>query len=139
MNSMFGKIALSVASVGAMVLATTPAEAQRGRGGYYRGGGGGWHGGGHWGGRGYYRGDRTGLAIGAGLLGLGVGAAIASSNRGYYGGGYYGGGYYGGAPYYGGYYAPGYYAPGPYYGYAPRCWNDRQWDGYGWRRVRVCD
>jgi hypothetical protein len=133
MKSMFGKIVLSVAGVGAMIAATTPAEAQRGRGGYYHGGGG-YHGGYHGYRGGYYRGGRTGLAVGAGLIGLGVGAAIASSNRGYYGGPAYYGGYY--AP---GYYAPGYYAPGPYYGYAPRCWPERQWDGYGWRRVRVCD
>lgn len=66
-----------------MVAATTPADAQRWRGGYgYRGG---WHGGG------YHRhgGVSPGAAVGIGLLGLGVGAAIASTNQPYYGGGYY--------------------------------------------------
>ena len=99
----------------------------------------------------YYRhhGDRTALAIGAGALGLAVGAAIGSGsryNRGYYGDRYYyGGGYYG-RPYAYNYY-DGYYGR-PYgydYGYrsyyAPRCWTERQWDDWRgrWRRVRVCD
>ena len=54
-----------------------------------------WHGG-------HHGGNAAGAAIIGGLVGLGVGAAIAS------------GGYYG-AP---GYYAPGYYAP-PYSYYGP--------------------
>jgi hypothetical protein len=119
-------------SAGALALAATtvaavaPADAQRWRGGH----------------RGYYRGgDRTGVAIGAGILGLAAGAAIASSNRGYYGGGYgYGGGYYGGPAYYGG---PGYYAPPPPQGYYGRgyCRSDWRWDGWARRyvRVRYCD
>ncbi|HEX3882745.1 MAG TPA: hypothetical protein VHW66_08810 [Stellaceae bacterium] len=63
-----------------------------------------WHGGGRdWHGRGdYHRGGRgnVGGAVAAGIIGLGIGAAIAS----------------GGGPYYG---APSYYAPPPavYYGY----------------------
>jgi hypothetical protein len=40
------------------------------------------------------------------------------------------------------YYAPGpyYYRPGPVY-YGPRCYwsRHRVWNGYRWRRVRVCD
>nr|WP_232328896.1 hypothetical protein [Sphingomonas horti] len=110
---------------GATLVATaSPAEAQY-RGRYY----------------GHHRGDRTALAIGAGALGLAVGAALASnSRRGYYDG--YGGGYYG-RPYS---YNYGYYGR-PYSGYgygsyyAPRrCWTERQWDDWRgrWRRVRVC-
>ena len=93
--------------------ATAPAEAR------------GWHGGGYHGGYGYHgghyghRGYGTGAAVGLGLLGLGVGAAIASDR-------YYDSGYYAAPPAYG-YYAPppAYYAPPPpppaygygYYGY----------------------
>jgi hypothetical protein len=90
----------------------------------WRGGGGGWHGGYHggggWGGYRGYRGNRTGVALGAGLLGLGIGAAIASSNRGPYYGGY--GGYYGPPRYRGGY---GYYG-----GYYRDCVVREQWDPY---------
>jgi len=58
--------------------------------------------------RGYYgyHHDGAGVAIGAGLLGLAVGAAIASSSHPHYDGGYYGAPYYG--PAYGGYYGPAY-------------------------------
>ena len=41
------------------------------------------------------------------------------------------------------YYGPGpyYYAAGPGYYYGPRCYwsRERVWDGYAWRRARVCD
>ena len=70
---------------------------------------------------GYHHDNDTGAAIAGGLVGLALGAAIASSSHphyggyydgGYYNGGYYGGGYYGapdyGPSYYGGYYGPGY-------------------------------
>lgn len=119
------------ASVAAVALAATslgaaaPAEAQR------------WHGGGgyHGGYRGHYRGGGAGWAVGAGILGLAAGAALAS-NRGYYG---YAPGYY--APAYG--YAPGYYAPPPgyYYGGRGYCRSDWRWDGWAHRyvRVRYCD
>ncbi|MFT3978010.1 MAG: hypothetical protein QM688_12995, partial [Sphingomonas bacterium] len=89
-----------------------------------------------WGGyRGYghgYRGGNAGAAaLVGGIVGLGVGAAIASSSRpGYYG--------------YGGYYAPpppppAYYYDQPYYHY-PRCWTSWRWDPYWGRDVpmRVC-
>lgn len=81
-----------------------------------------------WGGRyshHYHGGDRAGLAVGAGILGLALGAAIASQpSRSYYDRGYgydrgydygYGNGY--------GYYPPPrgyYYEPGPRY--APYSW-----------------
>ena len=76
---------------------------------------------------------RGGGAVAAGVgVGLLAGAAIASSNRGYYADPYYAPGY---APAYGqGYYAPEpeYYAPAPSYGYysgnpyrSPRYYNGR--------------
>lgn len=121
-------------TLAATVLATAaPADAQRWRG---RGYGGGWH----------YR-DRGGdVAAGAllgGILGLGVGAAIASNNRnryydrGYYDRGYYDRGYYADR----GYAYDRYYAPPPRAYYQPRCWNDWRWDPYWGRnvRVRICD
>lgn len=82
--------------------------------------------------RGHYRHrhhDRTGLAIGAGIIGLGIGAAIASSNRGYYDRGYYGRGYYG----------RGYYGYDRPYRYR-RCVSRWEWDPwYGdYVRVRYC-
>jgi hypothetical protein len=108
MTSVFKKSMLGLALASTVAMAASPADAQR------------WH-------RGGYRGhgDRVGLALGAGLLGLGVGAAIAS-DRGYYGRGYY---------------APGYYGD-PYaydYGYR-RCAVRRHWDPYWgrWVRVRYC-
>lgn len=129
----FKKITTGVLAAATLTAVASPAEAQyryRNRGG-----------------------DRTALAIGAGALGLAVGAAIGSSNR--RGGGYYdgyygrrGGGYdgYYGRPYAYNGYGYGYAQPRGYgYGYRAvprqRCWTDRQWDEWRgrWRRVRVCD
>lgn len=64
-----------------------------------------WHDGGHYH---HGRGNAAGAAIVGGLIGLGVGAAIASH-----------GGYYTPPPVYYGGVPPGYYAPPPpvYYGY----------------------
>lgn len=82
------------------------------------------------------RGDDAALAIGAGIIGLAVGAAIASNNDRYYDGGYYGPRR--------GYAAYGYprsyypaYPRGYYYDRAPRRFyrNDRGW-GSGWDRPR---
>lgn len=94
----FRKAAIGTALAAATLLAAAPAEA---RDGYHHGGGG----------------DDAAIAIGAGIVGLAIGAAIASDNDGhhhhrdgyyddyYNGGGYYGGGYYGYAdPYPRGYY-----------------------------------
>jgi hypothetical protein len=108
MTSVFKKSMLGLALASTVAMAASPADAQR------------WH-------RGGYRGhgDRVGLALGAGLLGLGVGAAIAS-DRGYYGRGYY---------------APGYYGDPYAYGYGyRRCAVRRHWDPYWgrWVRVRYC-
>ena len=111
-------------------LAAAPAEAQR----WGRGWGGGYGG--------YYHRDRGDAAAGAligGIVGLGIGAAIASSNQPRYVDRRY---------YYDRGYDP-YYAPPPpppvyqyeYRSYAPRCWNDWRWDPYWGRnvQVRVCN
>ena len=122
MRSFIGKSIAGVVIASTVALSAAPADAQR-----YR--------------RHHHHGDDAGWAIGAGILGLGVGAAIASSNRRdrYYGGGnYYGGSYdrgYYGDPYYDGYYSR------PYRGYAyNRCVSRREWDPYygRWVRVRYC-
>ncbi|WP_372785787.1 hypothetical protein [Phenylobacterium sp.] len=84
--------AMAAITLGGAVCATAaPAEA-RPHGGYY----GGSYGGGH-----YYRGNNNGgAALAAGVVGLALGAAIASNghsynyNRGYYDRGYYPDGYY---------------------------------------------
>lgn len=92
--------------------------------------------------------DDDGAAIAAGIVGLALGAAIASGgrdrgyyyDRGYYGRPYYGGGYYDrryyGPPRYA-YYGPprGYYRP-----YHRSCRTVSRWDPYygGYVRVRRC-
>ncbi len=108
----------ALALAGTTLAAVTPADAQRWHGGGYRG---------H-----YYYGGGAGWAVGAGILGLAAGAAIAS-NHGYYRG--YPGGYYYGGP---AYYAP---PPGYYYGGPGYCRSDWRWDGWAHRyvRVRYCD
>lgn len=114
MNGMMMKLGLGTAMAATALAAAAPADAQR------------------WRGRGYNRGNdvATGALIG-GVVGLGLGAAIASSNRGPY---YRGGGYYG----YRG------YGPGPYYNNyrwrGPRCFRQWRWDPYYGGRVpvRVC-
>lgn len=87
--------------------------------------------------------DHTGVAVAAGIIGLGVGAAIASDrsryNEGYYGSGYepaYAPGYYGQ-----GYYNPGYYAPSYGVIYESNGWGRRNWrdDRRHWDRGRGYD
>ena len=120
MNSILKKAGLGAVLAATVVTAAVPAEAQRWRGGGYRGG---WHGG-----RG---GNAAGAAVLGGIVGLGLGAAIASnSNRGYYRGGYYDRGYYDGPR---GYYYDDYYS-------RPRCHTSFRWDPYYGERVpvRVC-
>lgn len=104
--------AAALALGGVTLGAAAPAEARYYHGGYYH----------HHGG--------TGAAVAAGIIGLGVGAAIAS-DHGYYGRGYYGPAYYGPA-----YYAPPPPPPGYYYG-GPPCRTDWRWDGWAHRYVRV--
>lgn len=98
---------------GATAATVTPAAAQPFRG--YHGGWGGYHGG--------YRGWGPGVAVGAGLVGLAVGASLAADHP-YHGYGYgYG---YGPAPYYG----SGYYG----------CRTHLRWNPYWgeYERVRAC-
>src|SRR5689334_5103089 len=79
---------------GALAATAAPAQAQHWRGGGY---------GGHYSGGHYYYGhrDNAGPAIAAGVVGLALGAALASNSH----------SYYYDRPYYGGYYGPGYYPP----------------------------
>ena len=104
-------------AIGAMALATAPADARS----YYR----------H-----YHHGDDAAVAIGAGILGLAVGAAIASGNNDRY---YYNDGYYN-YPYYNGYayYTPGYnvyYYPQAYPYYEGRWYNGYRYNnGYFYDR-----
>jgi hypothetical protein len=115
MTGLIKKTVLGGALAASTLVAVAPAEAQ-----YYRG-----------------RRDRGGdVAAGAilgGIVGLGVGAAIASSNRDrYYDRGYY----YDRGPR--GYYNN--YQPYAYQyrqHYRPRCWTERRYDPYYGRRVRV--
>jgi opacity protein-like surface antigen len=83
----------AVTLAGAAAATATPAAAQ-----HYRGGYGGYHG--YYGGHDHH--DNAGPAIAAGVLGLALGAAIASNHSHYY----YDRPYYGGAYYDDGYYAP---------------------------------
>ena len=132
----FLTVALAAITLGGAIASTaTPALADGWRHGGWNGGGwngGGWNRGG-WGGYryggGHHHNDVAGPAIAAGVLGLAVGAALASNNnRSYYS-----------APRYGYYdygYAPGYYDYGGYdYGW---CQSSRWvWDPYIGRRVLV--
>ena len=84
----------------------------------------------------HYRHHNSGAVITAGIIGLGVGAAIASSSRGRYYDPYYD--RYYGRPYY---YDDGYYGRPYYRGYRNRyrhhCVTRRVWDPYWGRTVRV--
>ncbi len=115
-------LAVALAATG-MVGVAAPAEA---RDRYHRGGG-----------------DDAAIAVGAGIIGLAIGAAIASDNRRdrYYRGGYYDGGYYRSYPnyyYYDSYprYRNHYYRDHRRY-YRRSHRNDwrggRSWGGRNWR------
>jgi hypothetical protein len=119
MANVLKKTIIGLAAVSSVVVAAAPADAQ------YR--------------RRHRGDDDAAWAIGAGIVGLGLGAAIASGNRGgYYDRGYYGDGYYGRG--YG--YDRGYgYGSGYGYGYGRRhCVTRREFDPYWgrWVRVRYC-
>jgi hypothetical protein len=120
MRGFVTKSILGATLAASTLVAVVPAEAQHYRGGYgYRGD--------------YrHRGDSTGAAIAGGVVGLALGAAIASSaNNDRY--------YYRDRPYYSyprsSYYYDSYYAPPP-----PPCRIERRWDPYYDRpvNVRVC-
>jgi hypothetical protein len=115
MRKFITKLGLGAALAATALTTAAPADAQRyGYRGY----------------RGYHRGDSTGAALLGGIVGLGVGAAIASNaNRRYYDRGYYDRGYYGPGPGY----SRGYYDDY----YRPRCWTEYR--GYYGRPVRVCE
>ena len=127
MNGLLKKTVLGGALAATALTAAAPAEAQY-RGGY----------------RGGYRHHdgigAGGAAVLGGIVGLGLGAAIASGNNRdrYYDRGYYNGpgprGYY-----YDSYPRDGYYNDYRY-NYRPRCYVERRWDGYYGRPVdvRVC-
>lgn len=114
MRKTFKSLALAaLVAVGTIsVTANSYAGGYHGGGGWRGGGGHGWNGGGYrggWGGGyrgGYYRGGNGwGWGVAAGLLGLGVGAALS-------------------APYYNGYYAQPYACyPNGYCGGVPRYYN----------------
>ncbi len=112
------------AAASSLVAAATPALARpygwHGHGGGY---GRGWHGG-------YRHYGDGGLALGAGVLGFALGAAVASDRP------YRDRAYYEPRPY--GYYGPprGYYYGGGYYG-RPTCWTRWAWDPYYGGRVPV--
>lgn len=122
MTGLIKKAVLGTAMAASALAASAPADAQ-----YYRG-------------RGHRGGDTAAAAILGGIVGLGVGAAITSSNnrgryydRGYsYDRGYYDDGYY---------QRPrGYYYNDYNYNYRPRCFIERQYDQWNGRPydVRVC-
>lgn len=110
----FVKAGAAALVLGATTLAVaTPAEARPYR--HYR----------------HHHDNDAGLAIGAGILGLAIGAAIASDNDRYYDP-YYGRGYYNYDPYYRPYYGRPYYR-----GYARRCVTRWRFNPYWGRQVRV--
>ena len=115
--------ATTALTLGAATLTmAAPAEAQRWRGDRYDR---------------YHHRDRTGPAIAAGVAGLAIGAALASSSRRdrYYDRGYYGDDYYYDRPRYR---SRSYYYDRPRYrGYREYCSTRRVWDPYEGRRVRV--
>jgi hypothetical protein len=99
--------ALAALTIGGAIAATTTSANADPRGG--------WHGGGYGGWRHGDRGD-AGLAIGAGILGLAVGASLAQ-------------------PHYA--YGPGYYAGPGYYGYPGECRVHYRFDPYAGRYIPV--
>jgi len=115
MTNVLTKVGLGVALAATSLTVAAPAEAQR----YYH----------------RDRGSDAGTAIVAGIAGLAIGAAIASSsNDRYYDNRYYDRGYndryyYDRAPRY------NYYQPR--YNYRQHCRTQRVWDGYERRYVRV--
>ncbi len=115
MNGLMKKAGLGIALAATALTAAAPADAQR-WGGYY----------------GHRRGgDATASALLGGIVGLGIGAAIASSNRPRY----VDRGYYYDAPPP----PPPVYRERNYYydTYQPRCWTEYRYDPYYGGRVPV--
>ncbi len=116
MTNVLTKVGLGVALAATSLTVAAPAEAQR----YYH----------------RDRGSDAGTAIVAGIAGLAIGAAIASSsNDRYYDRGYDNRYYYDRGPRYN--YAPRYNYYQPRYNYRQHCRTQRVWDGYERRYVRV--
>ena len=89
----------------------------------------------------HYHGGNGGAALAAGIAGLAVGAALASSSdHGYYGDRYYSGGYYAPQPAYAYAPAPAYYEGPVSYSYYRNCRIEWRWNGRWGRyeRVRAC-
>ncbi|GGB25770.1 hypothetical protein GCM10011380_14180 [Sphingomonas metalli] len=125
MNGWIKKAGLGAVMAATALTAAAPADAQRWGGYYHRRGG-----------------DATASALLGGIVGLGVGAAIASSNRDrYYDRGYYDRGYYDRRSYYDVPPPPVYRERYYYDDYRPRCWTEYRRDGYYGGRVpvRVCN
>ena len=126
--------AMAAITLGGAVLATAaPAEAQYYRGGYY--GGGDYDGGGH-----RRHGNNDGAAIAAGVIGLALGAALASNHNGYSGRSYSNRSYYDHYDNDRGYYGRQAYSYDNGYDYPPyqTCVTTRWiWDPYIGRRVAV--
>jgi len=106
----FKKALLGTAAAATALIVASPADART----YYR----------------HYHHDRSGAIVGAGIIGLAVGAAIASSNNDRYYDGYYNQPYYRGYTYY----TPGYNTY--YYPYDYPYYNGYWYNGYqynnGW-------
>ena len=128
---MLKKAGLGLVLAATALTAAAPAEAQR------------------YGGRGYghggYRGHDNGGAVVAGIAGLAIGAAIASSANDRYRDRYYDDRGYSRNYDYNYYSDHGYYPDDGYYAYSyrsryPHCYVEQRWDGYYGRnvRVRVC-
>src|SRR3546814_8554241 len=121
MQSILKKAGLAVALGATALTVAAPAEAQRWQHNRHHGGD-----------------DAAAAALVGGIIGLGIGAAIASSDNDRYNNRYYNDRYYDDR----GYYDRDYYAPQPRYSYRyrdyrPRCYTQRRWDPYYGRHVRV--
>jgi hypothetical protein len=123
MRKLISAALAAVTFAGAVAATAAPAQARDHGGGYY--------GGGYYQGGGYHRhGDNTGTAVAAGVVGLALGAALASSGN--------HGGYYARPAAYGYYDGPRYgYYDEPRYRYRTCESTERVWDPYIGRHVLI--